>query len=77
MGVHIGIASSVTSLFGEGGLLGKKENTAPTSPPGSPTAGAASGHALAPEDTRLMRIMRVTDMLRGKAKNQEETHQSQ
>ncbi|XP_039054483.1 RAB11-binding protein RELCH-like [Hibiscus syriacus] len=73
MGAHIGIPSSMTSFFGEGGLLGKKENTAPTSPAGSLTAGAAPGHPLAPEDNRFMRIMRVTDMLRGKAKNQEET----
>ncbi|GMI66152.1 hypothetical protein like AT5G16210 [Hibiscus trionum] len=77
VGSHIGIASSVTSFFGEGGLLGKKENTAPTSPAGSPKAGAASAHALGPEDTRFMRIMRVTDRLRGKAKNQEETHLNQ
>ena len=26
MGAHLGIASSVTSLFGDGGLLGKKES---------------------------------------------------
>ncbi|KAK8669609.1 hypothetical protein V6N13_107034 [Hibiscus sabdariffa] len=77
VGSHIGITSSVTSFFGEGGLLGKKENTAPTSPAGSPKAGVGSPHALGPEDTRFMRIMRVTDMLRGKAKNQEETHQNQ
>lgn len=77
MGAHIGIPSSMTSFFGEGGLLGKKENTAPSSPVGSPRAGASSAHVLAPEDTRFMRIMRVTDMLRGKAKSQEETHQNQ
>ncbi|KAB2057556.1 hypothetical protein ES319_A11G176900v1 [Gossypium barbadense] len=77
MGAHIGIPSSMTSIFGEGGLLGKKESTAPTSPVGSPRAGASSAHGLAPEDTRFMRIMRVTDMLRGKAKSQEETHQNQ
>ncbi|KAE8728249.1 KIAA1468-like protein [Hibiscus syriacus] len=71
MGAHIGIASSMTSFFGEGGLLGKKESTASTSPVGSPAPGAQS---LAPEDTRFMRIMRVTDRLRGKAKNQDETH---
>ncbi|KHG15457.1 LisH domain and HEAT repeat-containing protein [Gossypium arboreum] len=77
MGAHIGIPSSMTSIFGEGGLLGKKESTAPTSPVGSPRAGTSSAHGLAPEDTRFMRIMRVTDMLRGKAKSQEETHQNQ
>ncbi|XP_039066429.1 RAB11-binding protein RELCH homolog [Hibiscus syriacus] len=74
MGAHIGIASSMTSFFGAGGLLGKTESTTPTSPVGSPKAGAQS---LAPEDTRFMRIVRVTDRLRGKAKNQEETHQNQ
>ncbi|XVF20742.1 hypothetical protein REPUB_Repub12eG0029200 [Reevesia pubescens] len=76
MGAHLGIASSVTSFFGEGGLLGKKETTEPqTEPVESPKAAAAA--AAAAEDTRFMRIMRVTDMLRGKAKNQEETHQNQ
>ncbi|XP_022759283.1 lisH domain and HEAT repeat-containing protein KIAA1468-like [Durio zibethinus] len=75
MGAHLGIASSVTSFFGEGGLLGKKEITeSPTEPVESPKAAAAPAPA---EDTRFMRIMRVTDMLRGKAKNQEETHQTQ
>ncbi|CAN8300117.1 unnamed protein product [Cochlearia groenlandica] len=80
MGAHLGIASSVTSLFGEGGLLGKKEATetttaiAPSSPtlqgPDSPKAAAA-----AIEDTRFRRIMRgnFTEMLRSKAKNQDET----
>lgn len=77
MGAHIGIASSMSSFFGESKLLGKKENTAPTTPTESPKAGAASTHAFTPEDnTRFMRIMRVTDMLRGKAKNQDETHQN-
>ena len=75
MGAHLGIASSMTSFFGEGGLLGKKENTEPpTEPVESPKAAVAPAPA---EDTRFMRIMRVTDMLRGKAKNQEETHQNQ
>lgn len=75
MGAHLGIASSVTSLFGEGGLLGKKEATeAPSSPtlqgPDSPKAVAT-----ATEDTRFRRIMRgnFTEMLRSKAKNQDET----
>ncbi|KAL4351917.1 hypothetical protein GQ457_06G026530 [Hibiscus cannabinus] len=49
MGAHIGIASSMTSFFGEGGLLGKKENTAPPIP-----ARAASTYPLGPEDTRFM-----------------------
>lgn len=70
-----GIASSVTSLFGESGLLGKKEATDTTeaiitSQPSTPQAPS--------EDTRFMRIMRGNfgDMLmRGKAKGQEETPQ--
>ncbi|XWS30754.1 hypothetical protein CRYUN_Cryun23aG0016100 [Craigia yunnanensis] len=75
MGAHLGIASSMTSFFGEGGLLGKKESTEPpTELVESPKAAAAPAPA---EDTRFMRIMRVTDMLRGKAKNQEETHLNQ
>ncbi|XP_074308326.1 uncharacterized protein LOC141643185 [Silene latifolia] len=72
MGAHLGIASSVTSLFGEGGLLGKKDtpetmmeiNESPIpSPP--PTA----------EDTRFRRIMRgnFAEMLRGKSKIQEDS----
>lgn len=80
MGAHLGIASSVTSLFGEGGLLGKKEATettvvAPSSPtiqgPESPKPVAA-----ATEDTRFRRIMRgnFTEMLRSKGKNQDESH---
>ncbi|XP_010453777.1 PREDICTED: lisH domain and HEAT repeat-containing protein KIAA1468 homolog [Camelina sativa] len=79
MGAHLGIASSVTSLFGEGGLLGKKEAMettaiAPSSPtlqgPESPKVTAA-----ATEDTRFRRIMKgnFTEMLRSKAKNQDET----
>ncbi|KAF2571985.1 hypothetical protein F2Q70_00006043 [Brassica cretica] len=60
-GAHLGIASSVTSLFEEGGLLGKKEATenttvAPLSPtlqgPEPPKAVAAAA-----EDNRFRRIM--------------------
>ncbi|PON49230.1 Coatomer beta subunit [Trema orientale] len=71
MGAHIGIASSVSSFFGESGLLGKKESaelppeTAESPQPVPPAPG---------EDTRFRRIMRgnFTDMLRGKVKGQEE-----
>ncbi|KAG2710751.1 hypothetical protein I3843_04G042100 [Carya illinoinensis] len=72
MGAHLGLASSVSSFFGEGGLLGKKESTEPPQePPKSP-------NPLPPlpvEDTRFGRIMRgnFTDMLRVKVKSQEET----
>ncbi|KAG8659746.1 RAB11-binding protein RELCH homolog isoform X2 [Manihot esculenta] len=76
MGAHLGIASSVTSFFGEGGLLGKKEaadNQPP--PPESPKAAQPPPT----EDTRFRRIMRggFTDMLRGKTWSQEETQQNQ
>ncbi|KNA11926.1 hypothetical protein SOVF_130650 [Spinacia oleracea] len=71
MGAHLGIASSVTSLFGEGGLLGKKEtldSMAEISEPPQPSPPPAA------EDTRFKRIMRgnFTDMLRGKTKNQDD-----
>ena len=72
MGAHIGIASSVSSFFGESGLLGKKETAellpetaeSPKPVPASPV-----------EDTRFRRIMRgnFTEMIRGKVKGQEET----
>lgn len=75
MGAHLGIASSVTSFFGEGGLLGKKEIT--ESPTEAVEALQPAASPAAAEDTRFMRIMRVTDMLRGKGKNPEETHQNQ
>ncbi|CAH8271259.1 unnamed protein product [Arabidopsis lyrata] len=79
MGAHLGIASSVTSLFGEGGLLGKKEATESTAvAPSSPTVQGPESPkvvAAATEDTRFRRIMRgnFTEMLRSKAKNQDET----
>ncbi|XP_010693468.2 uncharacterized protein LOC104906422 isoform X2 [Beta vulgaris subsp. vulgaris] len=76
MGAHLGIASSVTSLFGEGGLLGKKEaldSAAELSEPPQPAPPPAA------EDTRFKRIMRgnFTDMLRGKSKIQDENVPSQ
>lgn len=72
MGAHIGL-SSVSSFFGEGGLLGKRENTEAS------TEGVVSPRAAQPaaaaEDTRFRRIMmgNFGDMLRGKAKTPEET----
>ncbi|XP_048129377.1 RAB11-binding protein RELCH isoform X1 [Rhodamnia argentea] len=71
MGAHLGLPSSMTSFFGEGGLLGKKESAE------TPVEQAESPK-LAPqppmEDTRFMRIMRgnFTDMLRGRSKSQED-----
>lgn len=73
MGAHLALPSSVSSLFGEGGLLGKKETT--DSP--SETTVSVSPKAATPspaEDTRFRRIMmgNFGDMLRGKAKAPEE-----
>ncbi|XP_054814249.1 uncharacterized protein LOC129314831 [Prosopis cineraria] len=79
MGAHIGLSSglsSVSSFFGEGGLLGKKETTetatealAAVLPPTTAAAVAAA------EDTRFRRIMlgNFGDMLRSKAKTQEDS----
>ncbi|WJX77189.1 hypothetical protein P8452_60519 [Trifolium repens] len=71
MGAHLGLPSSVSNFFGEGGLLGKKEATEP------PTEAAVSPKSATPspsEDTRFRRIMKgnFSDMLRGKAKAQED-----
>lgn len=74
MGAHLGLASSVSSLFGEGGLLGKREAVEQAASPAIPEPPAIQAQ-LPAEDTRLRRIMRggFTDMLRGKTKNNEET----
>ncbi|KAK2986773.1 hypothetical protein RJ640_010998 [Escallonia rubra] len=78
MGAHLGLPSSVSSFFGEGGLLGKKETGDLPTPPSAP-APVESPKPIVPqapvEDTRFRRIMRggFTDILRGKAKNSEET----
>jgi len=73
MGAHIGLPSSVTSFFGEGGLLGKKE-TADLSSEATVSPKAASPSPV--EDTRFRRIMmgNFSEMLRGKAKAPEEGH---
>lgn len=71
MGAHLGLATSVSSLFGEGGLLGKREAVEQAAP-ALPEPPATQSPA---EDTRLRRIMRggFTDMLRGKTKNNDES----
>ncbi|KAL6960962.1 hypothetical protein U1Q18_038727 [Sarracenia purpurea var. burkii] len=72
MGAHIGLASSVSSFFGDGGLLGKKEAGDPQPDPvESPKAAAPQPPV---EDTRFRRIMRAgfTDMLRGKTKSSDD-----
>ncbi|TKY64816.1 LisH domain and HEAT repeat-containing protein KIAA1468 [Spatholobus suberectus] len=71
MGAHLALPSSVSSFFGESGLLGKKETAEP------PSEATVSPKAAAPspaEDTRFRRIMlgNFSEMLRGKAKTQEE-----
>ncbi|KAM3760314.1 hypothetical protein ACB098_01G183900 [Castanea mollissima] len=73
MGAHLGLASSVSSFFVEGGLLGKKENAEP--PPPEPVESPKPVSPMPADDTRFMRIMRgnFTDMLRTKAKSPEET----
>lgn len=72
MGAHLGIASSVTSLFGDVGLLGKKDNV--DVPTVTPVQSPRSVPPPPAEDTRFMKIMRgnFTEMLRGKAKTQED-----
>ncbi|KAF6145879.1 hypothetical protein GIB67_028874 [Kingdonia uniflora] len=71
MGAHLGIASSVTSFFGEGGLLGKKETGEPAEQIESPKPPVPQSSQ---DDTRFSRIMRGNfgGMLRGKAKGSEE-----
>ncbi|KAI8018471.1 RAB11-binding protein RELCH [Camellia lanceoleosa] len=70
MGAHLGLASSVTSFFGESGLLGKKETGDP--PPLEPVESPKPVPQPPVEDTRFRRIMRggFTDMLRGKTNEQ-------
>ena len=68
MGAHLGIATSVSSFFGESGLLGKKEGGEQHDPaPPQPSLQTQ-------QNTRFGRIMRggFGDMLRGKAKGNDE-----
>lgn len=74
MGAHLGIASSVSSFFGEGGLLGRKESGDLSAIADLATAEASKpipdpDPAQTQEDTRFRRIMRggFTDILRGKS----------
>ncbi|KAK1576809.1 hypothetical protein Q3G72_016663 [Acer saccharum] len=66
MGAHLGIASSMTSFFGEGGILGKKESV--EAPPPEPVEIQVPSPPPQVEDTRFRRIMRgnFSDMLKGK-----------
>lgn len=76
MGAHLGIPSSVSSLFGDGGLLGKRESEDAPEPVDPLKQLAMPSPA---EDTRLRRIMRgsFTDMLRGKHKGNDEISPNQ
>ncbi|KAL6007589.1 hypothetical protein ACLOJK_033088 [Asimina triloba] len=86
MGAHLGIPSSVTSFFGESGLLGKRDSGDPiaelasTLSPTTPAATAATAatpQQPPPEDTTFRRIMRGNfgDMLRGKGRTQDDASQ--
>ncbi|KAI3462561.1 hypothetical protein Pfo_019224 [Paulownia fortunei] len=79
MGAHIGLASSVSSFFGESRLLGKKESGDPGAPPPATIEPQKTVSQPPVEDTRFRRIMRggFTDMIRAKAKSSEETQSSQ
>ncbi|KAL3527015.1 hypothetical protein ACH5RR_011671 [Cinchona calisaya] len=73
MDAHLGLPSSMSSFFGEGGLLGKRETAdqavAPPEPVPQPPV----------EDTRFRRIMRgsFSEMLRAKTKGSDDTPHSQ
>ncbi|KAJ0753898.1 putative transcription factor interactor and regulator LisH family [Helianthus annuus] len=79
MGSQFALPTSMTSLFSEGGLLGKRDSV--EMPPPAPPTSLAEQPKITPtpppsavEDTRFRRIMRggLTDMLRGKPKNNDE-----
>ncbi|KAD4888387.1 hypothetical protein E3N88_20460 [Mikania micrantha] len=78
MGSQFVLPTSMTSLFSEGGLLGKRDSVEMQPPAPSASAGDHTKTTLNPppaaEDTRFRRIMRggLTDMLRGKTKNNDE-----
>jgi hypothetical protein len=70
MGAHLGIASSVSSFFGENSLLGKKEGGEQHDP--ATTSAPEPSPQAQPESTRFGRIMRggFGDILRGQSKGQ-------
>lgn len=73
MGAHLGIATSVSSFFGESSLLGKKEG-GEQHDPAAASVPPQAGLQAQQENTRFGRIMRggFGDMLRGKAKGGDE-----
>lgn len=74
MGSHLGLVSSVSNFFGDGGLLGKRDSTEAQQPERVVSPKATSQPQ--PEDTRLRRIMlgHFTYILRTKGKSQDEIH---
>lgn len=72
MGSHLGLVSSVSNFFGDGGLLGKRDSTEAQQPERVVSPKATSQPQ--PEDTRLKRIMlgHFSDILRTKGKSQDE-----
>lgn len=74
MGAHLGIASSVSSFFGESGFLGKKDTGDGVSSAEPPVETPKIVPMPPPsEDTRFRRIMRggFSDMLRGRSKSED------
>ncbi|KAL4322987.1 hypothetical protein AHAS_Ahas14G0265400 [Arachis hypogaea] len=71
-GAHLALPTSVSNIFGEGGLLGKKDST--TDPSSEAASSPNTGAPSPAEDTRFRRIMlgNFGDMLRGKGKAQED-----
>ncbi|CAK8533811.1 unnamed protein product [Lathyrus sativus] len=69
---HVGLASSMSSFFGDGGLLGRRDSTEVLSEKSTSPRSAASPPPPA-EDTRFRRIMlgHFGDMLRGKGRSEE------
>lgn len=79
MGAHLGLPTSVSSFFGDSGLRGKKDGVDLGVPPSETPD--PSKQVLQPpvDDTRFKRMMRggFTDMLRGKAKGNDDNSQNQ
>ncbi|KAK1433234.1 hypothetical protein QVD17_10143 [Tagetes erecta] len=82
---QFGLPTSMTSLFSEGGLLGKRDSIDLPQPQAPPPSNLGEHPKVtqnppsAAEDTRFRRIMRggLTDMLRGKPKTNDELPQPQ
>ncbi|KAF9595015.1 hypothetical protein IFM89_036033 [Coptis chinensis] len=77
MSAHLGLPTSVSSFFGEGGLLGKRESG--DSLPSESVESPKPDSPAPVEDTRFRRIMRGNfgEMLRGKGKGNEDAPKEQ